>query len=225
MGSRFSTMAAIVVCMLLVGMSLTSWACDGRSAAEATSEGAAAPANGVTDRTVADIVLEYFATAAAVHMQGVVIEGIQVATQAGQRTLSLYLVSDGSDEADGSLAWLCFGASSEEGWTGELNRDWGLGLVWAHIYTTYPWGASEHSVVDIAGQSLTTYGGAPHWRGSPSTTALSTPSTSTTLAPDFHTFGTGTVDSTDHSAVSSSAFSPRRRASVAKRPPPSPTHQ
>ncbi|MBN1632443.1 MAG: hypothetical protein JW990_22015, partial [Thermoleophilia bacterium] len=190
MRARFSTTAAIVLCMLLVGISLTSWACDGRSAAEATTEGTAAPANGVTDRTVADIVLEYFATAAEIHMQGVVIEGIQVVTQAGQRTVSLYLVSDGTDEADGSLARLCFRATSEEGWTGELNRDWGLGLVWVHIYTTYPWGDSEHSVVDIAGQSLTTYGQASHWRGGPATTAPSVPSTATTQAPVSLTFDT-----------------------------------
>jgi len=187
---RFSTTAAIVLCMLLVGISLTSWACDGRSAAGAATEGTAAPANGVTDRTVADIVLEYFATAAEVHMQGVVIEGIQAVTQAGQRTVSLYLVSDGSDEADESLARLCFGATSEEGWTGDLNRDWGIGLVWVHICTTYPWGYSEYSVVDVPGRSLTTYGGAPHWRGGPATTVSSVPNASTTFPPGFITFHT-----------------------------------
>ncbi|MBN1321149.1 MAG: hypothetical protein JXA87_09950 [Thermoleophilia bacterium] len=172
MKSRFSTMAAILLCMLLGGMSLMFWACDEQLAAETgtgpywpASEGTAAPTNGVTDRTAADIVLEYFATAAEVRVQGVAIDGIQVATQMGQRTLSLYLVSDGPDEANGSIAWLCFGATSEEGWTGDLNRDWGLGLVWVHIYTSYPGGDSEHSVADIANQSLTTYGGTPHWRG------------------------------------------------------------
>jgi len=125
-------------------------------------------------------------------MQGVAIEGLQITTQMGQRTLRLDTVSDGSDQADKSLAWLCVGATSEESWTGELNRDWCLGLVCVHIYTTYPWGYSEHSVVDIAGQSLVTYGGAPLWRGGPDTTVSSVPSTTTTLAPGQITFDTVT---------------------------------
>jgi len=218
---RFQTVMVILLCALLVGACVTLWGCDGQPATEggtgqsapATGEIATSP-GGVTDQTAAEIVLQYFATTAAGHMQGVAIEGLQITTQMGQRTLRLDTVSDGSDQADKSLAWLCFGATSEESWTGELNCDWCLGLVCVHIYTTYPWGYSEHSVVDIAGQSLVTYGGAPLWRGGPdtttlvpaspvsrrvevvaeetSTTASVTPSTTSALAPGQMTFDTVT---------------------------------
>ncbi len=209
--SRCRIVAVILLCALLVGACPALWGCDRQPAVESET-GPSAPAGGLTDQAAAEIVLRYFATTAADHMQGVVIEGLQITTQMGQRTLRLDTVSDGSEEADKSLAWLCLGATSEKSWTGDLDREWGLGLVWVHIYTTYPWGYSEHSVVDIAGRSLVTYGGAAHWRGGPDTTTLVSaspvsppvegtaeetlttasvpPSTTNTLAPGQITFGT-----------------------------------
>jgi hypothetical protein len=157
---RFSNLTTILICILLAGAGLGLWGCGTSSAEE-----------GMTNQEAADIVREYFATTAADRMQGVTIEDLQVVTAKGQQTLRLDLVSDGSDAADMSLAWLCFGATSEESWPGDLNRDWGVSLLWVDTYTTYPWGITEHTLVDVAGHGLTTEGGAPHWRGGPATTA------------------------------------------------------
>ena len=160
MKPRVTTATVILLVAILVGAGFGLCGC-GASPAE----------EGVIDDEAAVIVREYFATTAADLMRGVTIADLQVTTANGQRTLRLDLVSDGSDEADGALFWLCIGATSEDGWPGDLARDRGLSLLWVDAYTTYPWGITEHTVVDVAGHGLSTGGGAPHWRGGPPTTA------------------------------------------------------
>lgn len=160
MKPRVTTATVILLVAILVGAGFGLCGCGAPSAEE-----------GVTDEEAADIVREYFATTAADDLRGVTIADLQVTTANGQRTLRLDLVADSSNAAEMSLAGLCFGGTSENGWPGDLSRDWGVELLWVDMYTTYPDGITEHTLIDVAGHGFSTYGGAPRWRGGPATTA------------------------------------------------------
>jgi hypothetical protein len=140
-------------------------------------EGPVSPATGetgkqgVTDEEAAGIVRRYFAASAADGLAGLTVANVKVATEMGERTLSIDLISDGSDRAGSSLRRLYYGGTSPESWPGDLNEEYGLGIVWVRVTVAYPSGAPDSLLFDLPGQSVTSYGGAPRFHiGGPATT-------------------------------------------------------
>jgi hypothetical protein len=131
---------------------------------------------GITDEEAAGIVRRYFAASAADDLAGLTVANVKVTTEIGERTLSIDLVSDGSDRADSSLRGLYYGGTSPGSWPGDLNGEYGLGIVWVRVKVTYPSGEPDSLLFDLPRQSVTSYGGAPRFHiGGPATT--STPET------------------------------------------------
>jgi len=126
------------------------------------------PRREVTEEAAAATVRDYLTTGGSGRfgdmMSGLTIEGVAVASDTQERTLTLDLRSDGSDAAKGSLTVVVRAAAVSGGWVSELNASEGLGLTWVRVHVSYPGGAYPDllAIIDPARQSIDAWqGGRP----------------------------------------------------------------
>lgn len=122
------------------------------------------PVSNVTELQAAERVHEYLASGGSGRfgqmLLGLTTTGVTVTDDAGERTLTLDLGSDGSQEATRSLTLLTRAAAVWGGWVSDLNEgSEGLGLAWVRIHVSYPDATPDlFSVIDPARQAI-------DWRG------------------------------------------------------------
>lgn len=128
-------------------------------------------ATNIEDSQAAQAVRDYLALHADRRLDGLSVSSVVVETKAGERTLQLTLNSSDEGRNSGGLDWLIMGATSEDGWIGDLNGQ-GLGLSWVEVRVTYTGLPDSLSVIDVARRSVSTYSGgrAPDFGPRPSTT-------------------------------------------------------
>jgi hypothetical protein len=113
-----------------------------------------------TDEDSAAAAQKHLVAAAKRPLDGLDDITIDAATTSGERTLRVDVLSDGSATSRDTLYWLVIGATSEDGWVGELNET-GAGIDWVEIRAAYASGLPDSlSVIDVAARSAMTYAGA-----------------------------------------------------------------
>lgn len=121
----------------------------------------------VLETQAAERVREYFVSGGSQRfgkmLEGLMTDGVTVTDDAGERTLTLDLSSDGSQEAAGSITLLARTAAVLGGWVSDLNgQSEGLGLTWVRIHVSYPDDTPDlFAVIDPARQAIDWRGGAP----------------------------------------------------------------
>jgi hypothetical protein len=165
---RFSVILVPLVFLTVAAVALLGPSGCSRSSSAASSTGSTGRSPDVSNAQAAGMIREYLASLGP-GIAHVSVERVEVTGNADKRTLSMELRSDGSNDADSELMGLCMSGATMGGWREQLNRGRGVGLTWMNITVRYPTGPPDSLVIDVAGQTLSSAGGAPRFRGGPPT--------------------------------------------------------